>query len=966
MSDTTVDNIKIVIKGEDKASSALDKQIQNLQNLSSIIQQINSKFRGASTKGIDKFAESMRKVGDASTGITKLANAIGRAQPENFSNFAEGIKLITHELESLEKVDASKLKDLADIARGFQGAGRSRATKAPETTATKDLEPKQGGGGEVEQTTGRASGSIQVFAQAMTFAKDAARGLSLAVRSARSAISTLHKAASTANRALIALGNVAELGPRFMALGNAVKGFGARVRSGFNDIMRIVKYRAIRSMIRMITQGFTEGLKNAYAYAKSIGDPFVNSMNQIATASQYLKNSLGAMAMPLINIVAPALDYIVDKFVAFLNFVNQAIASLTGQETWTKAIKYPTQWGDATADASGKASKAAKEAKATILGLDEINPLNGANDGGSGGGGGGGKAAADVAAMFETVATSEDLLNNWGERLADKINAGLDVIAEKFDGLPERAKAWTTAFANELNNLNDKLHWDTLGQDIGQGLNVIVYALNGFYETIHWEDFGTNLSTALNNAIEKFDTAELGKLLGNKFNSLWETALGFVKNFDFNQLGSKIATGINNYFETANLNAKAESLARFLNGALNTLATAVDEMDWDTITTALADSINTFVDSFDWKQAGIDLGKFIGKLAKAMVDLVKKIDWGDLLAGLAEGLVYALGTAVDEALLGEHKLSKDQWAEILGNPEPPDIEIGIKAGISNIEEFNKFFEWDDTQQAWVPNAQSKDVWARFKADIEETLEKVVDWWNNLFGGGDKETTLTATVAGATTDGFNKLFGKSGNNYAPKIVDKASKATAKGSSDSKFGTLWKWVKGDKKYEPNIGGKSAKATLKGATEKSFETAYSKWKNISPNKYGTWTVKANFDAKVDRLLNAKLNGTSLINITARAEGGYVNSGQVFVAREAGPEMVGTIGGQTAVANNDQIVQGIASGVAAGQAGQIRLLSEQNDLLRQLVAKQSGGGMVSTTDILRAMNGNNTRMGHPVVAMG
>ena len=46
-------------------------------------------------------------------------------------------------------------------------------------------------------------------------------------------------------------------------------------------------------------------------------------------------------------------------------------------------------------------------------------------------------------------------------------------------------------------------------------------------------------------------------------------------------------------------------------------------------------------------------------------------------------------------------------------------------------------------------------------------------------------------------------------------------------------------------------------------------------------------------------------------RASGGFVDEGQMFIAREAGPELVGTIGGRTAVANNDQIVEGIRQGV-------------------------------------------------------
>ena len=54
------------------------------------------------------------------------------------------------------------------------------------------------------------------------------------------------------------------------------------------------------------------------------------------------------------------------------------------------------------------------------------------------------------------------------------------------------------------------------------------------------------------------------------------------------------------------------------------------------------------------------------------------------------------------------------------------------------------------------------------------------------------------------------------------------------------------------------------------------------------------------------------NLSHIPTFAEGGFVNQGQLFIAREAGAEMVGSIGKKTAVANNDQIVDGISSGVS------------------------------------------------------
>ena len=95
----------------------------------------------------------------------------------------------------------------------------------------------------------------------------------------------------------------------------------------------------------------------------------------------------------------------------------------------------------------------------------------------------------------------------------------------------------------------------------------------------------------------------------------------------------------------------------------------------------------------------------------------------------------------------------------------------------------------------------------------------------------------------------------------------------------------------------------------------------------------------------------------------GGFPEVGQMFLARESGPELVGTIGGRTAVANNDQIVQGIASGVASAQATQNALLREQNSMLRELVNKGSG---ISTGSIVSAFDRANRREGTALISVG
>lgn len=77
-----------------------------------------------------------------------------------------------------------------------------------------------------------------------------------------------------------------------------------------------------------------------------------------------------------------------------------------------------------------------------------------------------------------------------------------------------------------------------------------------------------------------------------------------------------------------------------------------------------------------------------------------------------------------------------------------------------------------------------------------------------------------------------------------------------------------------------------------------------------------------------------TSKISIAAFAEGGFP-SGQLFLARESGPEMVGQIGNRTAVANNDQIVSGVASGVAEANAKGNALLGQIAYICSELLQK-------------------------------
>ena len=92
------------------------------------------------------------------------------------------------------------------------------------------------------------------------------------------------------------------------------------------------------------------------------------------------------------------------------------------------------------------------------------------------------------------------------------------------------------------------------------------------------------------------------------------------------------------------------------------------------------------------------------------------------------------------------------------------------------------------------------------------------------------------------------------------------------------------------------------------------------------------------VHTVVTETVGGSRSGDIPGFASGGFPEYGQLFLANEpgAGPELVGTIGRQTAVANTEQIVQGIAAGVSEANLQQNALLREQNELLRAILEKE------------------------------
>lgn len=145
--------------------------------------------------------------------------------------------------------------------------------------------------------------------------------------------------------------------------------------------------------------------------------------------------------------------------------------------------------------------------------------------------------------------------------------------------------------------------------------------------------------------------------------------------------------------------------------------------------------------------------------------------------------------------------------------------------------------------------------------------------------------------------------KNGTEQGQKYIDNLAKKISKDSSKV-TNEVDKTSKSSKKQF-----ESHQADFKVDT-KSATNALNKYMGSIPD-----SKAMRLDLKTDKK-KFKI-GNFAFDIDFRAGGGFPDTGQMFIAREAGPELVGRIGRRTAVANNDQIVQGIASAVRSAMVG-------------------------------------------------
>jgi len=625
-----------------------------IQAMSSSVGSLMSSFKSAggfSAGDFTKFTKAVSGMSKGMSGVdTKVFTAVGR--------FAQGLKSLTN----LAK-DPALAQNLANIAQNVAKFAQQLSASISD---------------EVLSRIERLGNALAGISSAKGFSAGGAGGIKGLGKGAEVVIGTfktLGKEIKTATKLGMKLAQlpIRTLITPMKGVGNAVKSIGDRFTGLLQKIGRVAMTRAIRALVKAIASAFKEGTKAVYEWAATTGNSFQKTMDSIATSFTYLRNSIGAMVSPLLDAVAPAIDYIIDRCVDVLNVFNQLIATLTGATTWRKAEKVATSYGDAASNAASgtnDANKAAKELRRTLLGFDEINRLDApdtsSGSGSSGGGSGSGKSGSTGLEFSEQQITSsvrnmaDKLKEAWanadftsiGSAIGLKIGTALQNVpwGEKIRPAVERlAKSFGT-FLNGLLDYNSeggKALWDGIAVTVYESLNTAILGYVTFFKTVNWKGIGEGIGAALKKVIENINWDGLADAFAAFPNAVIMAAQGLMKQMtpqDFYDAGSKVGECISKAIMRIKWKELFDDITGMGERLLNALNGALEAFDWTGIRNGILAGIKA-VPPERWKNLGsqigraiVNLGDFLAQLVSTIVTLIKGADWEGIIKGIWDGI----------------------------------------------------------------------------------------------------------------------------------------------------------------------------------------------------------------------------------------------------------------------------------------------------------------------------------------
>ena len=161
-------------------------------------------------------------------------------------------------------------------------------------------------------------------------------------------------------------------------------------------LSNMFKLMVLRMAMKAVIESVKEGFQNLAQYSGGVN----TTLSSLMSSMLYLKNSFATAFAPILDVVVPALNAMIDAIANALSWIGQFLAALTGKGSFVKAKKTQEDYAKSLKKTGGAAKQAGKDAERSTASFDKLNLIS---EKGSGGGGGGGSEGTDPSQMFETV-----------------------------------------------------------------------------------------------------------------------------------------------------------------------------------------------------------------------------------------------------------------------------------------------------------------------------------------------------------------------------------------------------------------------------------------------------------------------------------------------------------------------------------------------------------------------------------
>lgn len=619
--------------------------------------------------------------------------------------------------------------------------------------------------------------------------------------------------------------------------------------------------------------------------ARTIDSP-ANALRVFQATLKDIQLSIGEAFLPIYQIAIPALQ----TFASFVKVVAEMVSSAFGSSGGRAGLAIQVgdvsnaaksggiQWstyGNKAEEALKKTSAGVSKLRATILGFDELNVMQ---DNVTAAGGSAGALTPDKTGLPQgtvipsmTVPTSDTTPLT---KLQEAVKTTVDYIKDNWDKL----KLW--------------LYASPLGIPIAAAIDAIRLGMLLFKDSIREYDFLPD------------DISESTKAKLEPFLKLWNDTQATIKQWAWGN--TEITDGM------------ASGMAASFNDMATKINAALEEKN--------AKSLSVMSDFFDESSIMTDEEE-----AKALRKLSSDNAWREIEVNrnaLTISAIYAKAAEEHRALTDEEN---KKVAELQDQMKSTAIET-MSASASEQEKILRHLQVNSER---ISARQAADIVANSLAAKEQTINDAIDRCDQVIANAER-----MKEAGAIDEEtYQKIVAEAEKQRDDTIAAaKASHEQVVAEAKLQAGDLVdnvNWETGEIKKVWQVAWDTLTKDLKTWGE-SWNLG---WKTISDGlkKWYEDNIKPIFTSLGDGVRDAKQALTDFFNLKGTkfevkttiptndstkkdlgisggffADGGFPDIGELYVARESGPEFVGSMGNRNVIANNDQIVSAVSQGVA------------------------------------------------------